>query len=120
MNFLTAFWDSMTYQLSSTLGSIAGAIIQVLIYLFVAYLCWGFLWDRILNKAGYHGKEFLWRFALLCSPVLIAPLDKVLPIDAYKFLAAVTVVLFYFGIVILAILPWNKKPVASKPQSKDA
>jgi len=120
MSFLTAFWDSMTYQLASTLGGIAGAIVQVLIYLFFAYLCWGFLWDRILNKAGYHGKEFLWRFALLCSPVLVAPLDKVLPVDIYIGLSAFTLILFYFGIVILAILPWKNKAVASKPQSKDA
>ena len=120
MSFLTAFWDSMTYQLASTLGSITGVIIQVLIYLFVAYLCWGFLWYRILNKAGYHGKEFLWRFALLCSPILIAPLDKVLPIEVYKWLAAITVVLFYLGIVILAILPWKNKNTAPKPQTKDA
>ena len=37
MDFLIAFWDSMSYQLVSTLGSVAGAIVQVLLYLFVSY-----------------------------------------------------------------------------------
>jgi hypothetical protein len=119
MNFLTAFWDSLTYQLTSTLGSIAGAILQVLLYLFVAYLCWGFVWDRILSKAGYRGKAFLWRFALLCSPVLAAPLDKFLPIDIYKGLSVISVMSFYFGVVVLAILPWKNKPKTETENTKE-
>lgn len=108
----------MTYQLASTLGSITGAIVQVLLYLFVAYLCWGFVWDRILSKAGYRGKAFLWRFALLCSPVLVAPLDRVLPIDIYRGLGVTSAMLFYFGVVILAILPWENKPKAETESPK--
>jgi len=119
MNFLTTFWDSLTYQLASTLGSIAGAIVQVLLYLFIAYLCWGFVWDRILSKAGYRGKAFLWRFALLCSPVLVAPLDKFLPIDMYKGLGVISVILFYFGVVVLAILPWKNKPKTETENTKE-
>jgi len=119
MNFLTTFWDSLTYQLTSTLGSIAGAIVQVLLYLFIAYLCWGFVWDRILSKAGYRGKAFLWRFALLCSPVLVAPLDRVLPIDIYKSLGFTSGMLFYFGLVILAILPWKNKPKIETENTKE-
>ncbi len=116
MDFLTAFWDSMTYQLAQTLGSITGAIVQVLIYLFVAYLCWGFLWDRILSKAGYRGKDFIWRFGLLFCPALVVPLDKVLSKDVYQGLGVTATILFYFGIVILAIVPWNRKV---KPETEN-
>lgn len=108
MSFLNTFWDSFTSALASTLGSFVGAIVQVLIYLFVAYLCWGFLWDRILTKAGYRGKDFIWRFGLLFSPALIAPLDKVLSKDLYQWFAVFTGLLFYLGVVILAIVPWNR------------
>lgn len=98
----------MTYQLASTLGSITGAIVQVLIYLLVAYLCWGFLWDRILSKAGYRGKDFIWRFGLLFAPALVVPLDKVLSKDIYQWFAVIATGLFYLGVVILAIVPWNR------------
>lgn len=121
MSFLTAFWDSMTYQLASTLGSIWGAVVQVLMYLLVAYLCWGFLWDRILNKAGYHGKAFLWRFGLLFSPALVVPLDKVISKEIYQGLGIGASILFYLGVVILAIVPWNRKakpePETTKPEN---
>jgi len=118
MDFLIAFWDSMSYQLASTLGSVAGAIVQVLLYLFVAYLCWGFVWDRILSKAGYDGKAFIWRFALLCNPVLVAPLEKFLPIYIYQWLLSISAICLYLGIVILAILPWNNKQKAQTEKVK--
>lgn len=110
---MTAFWDSMTNQLAQMLGSVTGAIVQVLIYLLVAYLCWGFLWDRILTKAGYKGKDFIWRFGLLFSPALVVPLDKVLSKDIYLWFAGIATGLFYLGLVILAIVPWNriKQPI---------
>ena len=121
MSFFTAFWDSMTYQLARTLGSMAGTALQVLLYLFVAYLCWGFLWDRILSKAGYRGKAFIWRFGLLFCPVLVAPLDKVLSIELYQGLGVIASILFYFGVVVLAIVPWNRKvkpePENTKPEN---
>jgi hypothetical protein len=116
MSFFTSLWDSMTYQLASTLGSITGAIVQVLIYLLIAYLCWGFLWDRILTKAGYRGKDFIWRFGLLFSPALVVPLDKVLSKDIYQWFAVLATVLFYLGVVILAIVPWSNKP-KSEPKN---
>lgn len=123
MSFFTAFWDSMTYQLAKTLGSMAGATLQVLLYLFVAYLCWGFLWDRILSKAGYRGKAFIWRFGLLFCPVLVAPLDNVLSKDIYQGLGVIASICFYLGVVILAIVPWkNKQKVESentKPENVD-
>lgn len=109
MDFLTAFWDSMTYQLAQMLGNLTGSIVQVLLYLLVAYLCWGFLWDRILTKAGYKGKAFIWRFGLLVAPALVVPLDKVLSRDIYQGLGVTASILFYFGVVILAIVPWNRK-----------
>ena len=109
----------MTYQLASTLGSITGAIVQVLLYLFVAYLCWGFVWDRILSKAGYRGKAFMWRFALLCSPVLVAPSDRVLPMDIYKGLGVISGLSFYLGVVILAIVPWKNKAKTETENTKE-
>lgn len=118
MSFLTSFWDSMTYQLAQTLGSVTGAIVQILLYLLIAYLCWGFLWDRILSKAGYHGKAFLWRFAMLFSPALVLPLDKVLSKDVYQGLGVIATILFYFGVVILAIVPWNRKKKAELETTK--
>jgi hypothetical protein len=108
MDFLISFWDSMTYQLAQMLGSVTGGIVQVLIYLLVAYLCWGFLWDRILTKAGYKGKDFIWRFGLLFAPALVVPLDKILGKDIYLWFAGIATGLFYFGVVILAIVPWNR------------
>lgn len=121
MSFLTAFWDSMTYQLAQMLGSMAGAIVQMLLYLLVAYMCWGFLWDRILSKAGYRGKAFIWRFGLLFAPALVVPLDKVLSKEIYQGLGVTASILFYFGVVILAIVPWNRKqkpePENTKPEN---
>ncbi len=121
MEFFTAFWDSMTNQLAQMLGSVTGAIVQVLIYLLVAYLCWGFLWDRILTKAGYKGKDFIWRFGLLFSPALVVPLDKFLSRNIYEWLAGIATGLFYLGLVILAIVPWNRKqktePENPKPEN---
>jgi hypothetical protein len=108
MDFFTAFWDSMTYQLAQMLGSLTGGIVQILLYLFVAYLCWGFVWDRILTKAGYRGKDFIWRFGLLFAPALVVPLDKVLSKDIYQWFAVIATGLFYLGVVILAIVPWNR------------
>lgn len=123
MDFFTVLWDSMTYQLAQTLGSVAGAIVQIFLYLLVAYLCWGFLWDRILTKAGYKGKDFIWRFGLLIAPSLVAPLDKVLSVSIYQGFVLVSTILFYFGVVILAIVPWNRitkiEPEKSKIQNVD-
>ena len=121
MDFLTVFWNSMTYQLAHMLGSVTGAIVQVLLYLLVAYLCWGFLWDRILTKAGYKGKDFIWRFGLLFSPALVVPLDKFLSRNIYEWFAGIATGLFYLGLVIQAIVPWNKKqktePENTKPEN---
>lgn len=121
MDFLRVFWDSMTYELARMLGSIAGSVLQVLIYLFIAYLCWGFLWDRILSKAGYKGKAFLWRFGLLFSPALVVPLDRVMSKEIYQGLGLTASILFYLGVVILAIVPWRRKvenePENTKPEN---
>jgi len=118
MDLLTVFWDSMTYQLARTLGGLAGSIVQIFLYLLVAYLCWGFLWDRILSKAGYRGKAFIWRFGLLFSPALVVPLDKVLSRDLYQGLGVIASICFYFGVIILAIVPWNKTSSKKSEQEK--
>jgi hypothetical protein len=118
MSFLTSFWDSMTYHLAQMLGSMAGSIVQILLYLLVAYLCWGFLWDRILIKAGYKGKAFIWRFGLLFAPALVVPLDRVLSREIYQGLGVTASILFYLGVVILAIVPWNRKPKSEPENTK--
>lgn len=117
MEFLTAFWDALTTELFRALGSLFGTILQALLYVLFAYLFWGVLWDRILTKAGYKGKDFQWRFWLLCSPVLVAPLYKVLPYTAYEWLMGISSLGCYLALVALAIMPWNK-PEKKEPPKK--
>jgi hypothetical protein len=121
MDFFTAFWDGFTRELFRVVGSGFGSILQALLYIFVCYLLWGIIWDRILTKAGYKGNAFKWRFVLLSSPVLIAPIYKFIPYSIYEWIAGVVGVLWYLTLWSLAVMPWNRiakiEPENTKPEN---
>jgi hypothetical protein len=123
MDFFTAFWDAFTTELFRAVGSAFGSILQALLYIFVSYLLWGIIWDRILTKAGYKGDAFKWRFILLCSPVLVAPVYKFFPYSIHEWIGGVIGVSWYLTLWSLAVLPWNRitkiEPEESKTQNVD-
>lgn len=81
----------------------------------ITLILWGFMWDRILSKAGFLGKAY-WRiYVMLMSPavvlifgVLFTPSSRLSsePPPLIKVLGTLSFFLAYIGMNIVAFAPW--------------
>lgn len=117
--FVHSFFTSLSQTLGGMFGSGLAFVVQIILYLLVAYLVWGVIWDRILTKAGFKGKAFVWRFCLLCTPMLMFPLESVLSRTAYQNLAAITGGCIWIGLYSIALFPWQVQPKPEQSPKTD-
>lgn len=114
------YWLAISREIGRMFGSVAAVVIELLLYILIAYLFWGLIWDRIITKAGYKGKAFRWRFLMMMAPLLI-PIAKDQSLETQQSFGLVLSMIFYAGLVSLALLPWpnNQKTAPNKTEKSN-